>query len=742
VYIERVRPLLALLAPAALVALAAFLAGCGEEDPAGATPEPDAPLLPATASLVGSETCKECHEDRHETWLGTAHAYALREPDGDSVRGRFDGKAIETRYFRATPYKQNGNYYIRVEGRDGRPSGDHRVERVIGRTFEQAYLMAGPKGEWRVLPLCWSIEREEWDVTHHVLDSLVGGEAFPENHDTRHMIFNNGCGQCHATGYDVGHDVATDTYDSSMLEGAVACESCHGPGSVHTAWHREKRPVDDGYAWPARLVHPEDDYDATQVLETCARCHYLHEWRFAIDDDPRVTHHDIAMSRNRDRHGFLADGRLAGLNYHGSVQCQSECYTKGQMSCLHCHDLHGRRPWAMKFRGESDAQCTQCHDGDKYAAKEHTHHDETRCVDCHMPKFLKGVLHFSRDHSIRSPEPELTERYGEKNSPNACSLCHADKGVAWNREWKEKWWGKAPRRIVEDVGLVVRLRRAAEGVSARELADAVARSDSKLFFRTTALAALVKRDGPEVAEGLRAALASGVHDLEQHACEQLAGDPDRAFAEALMGQLESKVRTIRVEAAYALARLGRRGDTPAMRRAYDEAVLMLDRQRQFTPVLERICMLADAVGEAEEFLKHYKSLLRLASWPAGKWPAQAIELRHRHARDLAERGKHRVALEMYGEVRQLAGEDWPLALYIDTADSLAALGGEADARTMWSQALAKIPAGDDLRTIATARLERDPAPLKELAARLERDPVGGQLLRRVRWSLDALSGNR
>jgi hypothetical protein len=739
VYIERVRPLLALLVPASCVALAVFLAGCGDEEPSGDAPAPVKPL-PAAATLVGSETCKECHEDRHETWLGTAHAYALREPDGDSVRGRFDGVAITTPFFRATPYRQGDGYFIRVEGRDGRPSGDHRVVRVVGRTFEQAYLMAGPKGEWRVLPLCWSIDRNEWDVTHRVLDSLVGGgESFPENHDTRHMVFNNGCGQCHATGYDVGHQVADDRYASSMIEGAVACESCHGPGSVHNAWHRKEYPESLEYEWPARLVHPEDDYNATQVVETCGRCHYMHEWRFAIDDDPRVTHHDIAMSRNRDRPGFLADGRLSGLNYHGSVQSQSECYTKGGMSCLHCHDLHGRREWAMKFRGESDAQCTQCHDGYKYAAKEHTHHKETSCVDCHMPKFFKGVLHFSRDHSIRSPEPELTELYGEKNSPNACSLCHADKTVQWNREWKEKWYGKAPRRLVEDVGLVVRLRRAPDGVPAADLAAAVGRADSKLFFRTSALAVLAKRDGPEVAKGVRAALTSGIADLEQHACEELARRPDRAFADELMKKLDSKVRTIRVEAGYALARLGRRGDTPGMRRAYEDALRMLDRQRQFTMVLERICMLADAVGETEAFLERYKSLLLLANWPAGKWPDQAVELRHRHARDLAERGKHRIALEMYGEVRQFAGEEWPPALYIDTADSLAALGGEGDARTMWRQALAKIPEGDDLRIIATARLKRDPAPLRELAERVEKDPVGGQLLRRIRWSLQQMT---
>ena len=59
--------------------------------------------------------------------------------------------------------------------------------------------------------------------------------------DSRTYVFNYGCGQCHATDYDVGHELRDDgqsVYRSTFLEGAVACESCHGPGSIHTAWHR------------------------------------------------------------------------------------------------------------------------------------------------------------------------------------------------------------------------------------------------------------------------------------------------------------------------------------------------------------------------------------------------------------------------------------------------------------------------------------------------------------------------
>ena len=82
--------------PTLLAAIVVWSGGCSDDGDSKASGPSSAPKpMPRTASLVGSETCKECHEDRHETWLGTAHAYALREPDSDSVRGRFDARLQE-----------------------------------------------------------------------------------------------------------------------------------------------------------------------------------------------------------------------------------------------------------------------------------------------------------------------------------------------------------------------------------------------------------------------------------------------------------------------------------------------------------------------------------------------------------------------------------------------------------------------------------------------------------------------
>jgi len=560
----------ALFVLALLSGAAALWSACSEQAP----PAPVA--LPQKAGFVGSERCKQCHEERHETWLKTAHAYALRDPTPAVIEGAFDGKTLESEYFRATPYRKDGRYFVRIKGKDGRPDGDHEITRVIGRSFEQAYLTTDESGRWLVMPICWSRERREWDFTHEVLQDIAGHvDLIAPDYDTRRHVFNHGCGQCHATDYDVGHDPDTDTLHSTFLEGAVACESCHGPGSVHESWH-EKEKGEDNYEWPARLVHPKKDLSAREVLDSCGRCHYTHEWYYAIDADPRVGHEQIAVSLNRDTKGFFLDGRVGGLLYHGTTQSQSPCFLKGDMSCLSCHRMHGGKKWAMKWDGRSNKQCTQCHDADQHG-EEHTHHPETiACVDCHMPRFLTGALHFLRDHSIRAPDPSLTAKYGKQNAPNACNQCHIDKDVAWASEWRLKWWGEGDPVRHKDTDLVARLRQDAAKVPTAELIATVDGAERRTFVRLTALAELVasRLREPAARTSLRGLLEQDDVELLQHACLAQAIVFDPGAAPALMRLLDHPVRTVRVTAGAALLLAGWRGGhgiDDAMKRVYKDA---------------------------------------------------------------------------------------------------------------------------------------------------------------------------
>jgi hypothetical protein len=726
---------------------AALWASCGGEEPRLAP-------LPERAGFIGSEGCQACHEERHATWLKTAHAYSLRKPLPGIVAGSFDGKPVDTPYFTVTPHEKDGRYFFRVEGKDGRPDGDHEVTRVVGRSFEQAYLTTDPTGRWRVMPLCWSLERKEWDLTHRVLEDIAGhAGAVPEDYDSRSHVFNDGCGQCHATDYDVGHDPETNRMDSTFIEGAVSCESCHGPGSVHRQWHADERDDDEGYVWPARLVHPKKDLDAHGVLESCGRCHYAHEWVYAIDDDPRVGYDDIALGLNQDQEGFYADGRLTGLNYHGSTQSQSACFLKGDMSCISCHRMHGGKRWAMKWDGRSNKQCTQCHDAEKHG-EAHTHHDETvACVDCHMPKFLKGALHFLRDHAIRAPDPALTEKFGADQSPNACNQCHADKSATWAREWRDTWWGPADPAMARDVDLIVRLRRGERGVSTEELVDAVERATSGIFFRLTALTRIIRhrRDEAQTRDLLVRLLMQDNVELLQHVCLALTVKPDASAVQLLLRLLGHESRVVRVLAGHALVRSGWRGGhgaDEAMARVFQDARDRLVRQRHRVSALEQIALIADAVGTPAEADAYYGQVQRSNASRPGEWRPATLELVHRKARREAEAGRHEEALRLYALVADAGGERGVAPLVrVDIADSLAALGRTVEASAGWRAVLSARGVHGVESAIARARLEgvagrADSArqSLLEREKALAVSPAGGELLRRVRWSLRALGG--
>jgi hypothetical protein len=78
------------------------------------------------------------------------------------------------------------------------------------------------------------------------------------------------------------------------------------------------------------------------------------------------------------------------------------------------------------------------------AMRHHSHHppesEASRCVSCHMPRITDALLFRARYHQIDDiPDPEMTKRFGQEESPNACLLCHADKTAEWVGQQLSAW---------------------------------------------------------------------------------------------------------------------------------------------------------------------------------------------------------------------------------------------------------------------------------------------------------------
>jgi predicted CXXCH cytochrome family protein len=150
------------------------------------------------------------------------------------------------------------------------------------------------------------------------------------------------------------------------------------------------------------------------------------------------------------RGAFFKDGRFRQTTFMVEALERSQCFRKGQASCGSCHNPHVHNepsnPTSLKFQDQPDLMCTGCHSQfrDSFRATAHTHHpsntEASRCVSCHMPRVMDAVLFRARSHQIDDiPNAATTLRFGQKESPNACLLCHAEQTPQWVQSQLQAW---------------------------------------------------------------------------------------------------------------------------------------------------------------------------------------------------------------------------------------------------------------------------------------------------------------
>jgi hypothetical protein len=57
-----------------------------------------------------------------------------------------------------------------------------------------------------------------------------------------------------------------------------------------------------------------------------------------------------------------------------------------------------------------------------------------------MPKIMNSLLFLARSHQIDDkPDAAMTARFGQRESPNACLICHAERNTEWIAEQLRSW---------------------------------------------------------------------------------------------------------------------------------------------------------------------------------------------------------------------------------------------------------------------------------------------------------------
>jgi tetratricopeptide (TPR) repeat protein len=277
----------------------------------------------------------------------------------------------------------------------------------------------------------------------------------------REQTWNYQCAECHSTDLQKNYDLKTDSYQTTWSEINVACEACHGPGSVHISWAEQLKqdPALSSADNKGLLIDLSDGDEASWLInaktgkpyrskprktdsqiEVCARCHSR---RGQIWDDyeygkPLGNTHRLSLL---DEHLYFPDGQIKDEVYVYGSFIQSRMYRAG-VSCNDCHEPH-----SLKLRAQGNDLCGQCHTPKQYDSPSHHYHKNdtpgAACINCHMPKRNYMIIDARADHSMRIPRPDLSLRLG---TPDACTGCHTGRSADWAAKVVNDWYPNSQYR--------------------------------------------------------------------------------------------------------------------------------------------------------------------------------------------------------------------------------------------------------------------------------------------------------
>ncbi len=584
-------------------------------------PAPPPPLPPVLAQgYAGRATCESCHRE-------TAHAW------GESPHGRH---AVAR----------------------GTPLGG--ADLAVGSVWMQAYLKRDAEGWHRILPQCLDLRETRWRPVTEVLEAIAGPrgdrpamtEAMVAGRD-----FDTQCAGCHTSGPSVAIDLVSGRLRSGWRDAAIDCEACHGPGLAHAeSWRR----LD---AEPVHMPRLES-LPAAQAVALCARCHGgpPAAGDFGLADAV----HFVGSLQTDARQ--TPDGTSLGQGYQYAAFSRSPCYTRGGLTCTGCHDPHGpgRRPFA-----HADALCTRCHED--HAARAHHHHPPAsagaRCVACHMPQLLDGVMAHQRDHRIGSPLPHGAA------VRDACTACHADRDKAWAVRAYAGWWGE-PDAATHQAVVALALAEERAGAGREDLAAAQIHPDPWIRARAG-----------ELLGDLGRLLQDPVAEVRLHGLVLAARAPDALrWLEVARGDAHPRIR------GQALALLGERGGlgedlTPEQR---EDLGVFVRQVRGAAGARLRLAAAEVAAGRCEAAVEHLTQALGVEPDRTEGWALLIQAYERLHDGDAVRLATVRWA-EAHG--RALArGRLAPAAFQAAVAAEIT--GGRADlARVMLQAALERLAPG-------------------------------------------------
>jgi predicted CXXCH cytochrome family protein len=568
---------------AALSALA--LAGCDRGDAPRVSQPPGGDavygtLEPAELHYVGLAACGECHAAETAAWTGSHHDLAMAPADDRTVLGDFNDTTFEHGGVESRFYRRDGRFIVHTDGANGELA-EFELKWTFGWDPLQQYLVEFPDGRLQALAVAWDARPPEAGGQRWF--HVYGDEIIPagdELHWTKPaQNWNYMCADCHSTGYEKNYVSGSNTFASTWSDVNVACEACHGPGSVHVARARDGR-LAEGHGFPLSFAQPGrqrvllegattvsivgTDSGAMQV-EACGRCH-ARRAPLAANYRHGAPLLDTYLPALLSESLYFPDGQILDEVFEYGSFRQSKMYQAGVV-CTDCHEPH-----SLQLRADGDAVCAQCHLPGHYAASGHSHHEpgpeSPGCIDCHMPARNYMVVDPRRDHSFRVPRPDLSVELGVTN---ACASCHADQPDEWSAVAVRGWLGRDARGM-QNYARAFAAARAGRIAAADPLRRIVADGGQPAIVRATALDLLQGYPGPQSLELAAQSLADPDPAVRSAALGLLGAASLEQRLELAGGLWGDPVLGVRIEAARLLAGLDPRGLDDLARRQFAAAL--------------------------------------------------------------------------------------------------------------------------------------------------------------------------
>jgi Cytochrome c554 and c-prime len=365
-------------------------------------PEPVFPLTPVASSpylntgpeahYVGSETCRSCHPDRHESFRRTGMGRSMatvdlaREP-ADAV---YDYAPSKRCYQVA---RKDGQLWHRELLLDVSPEvvlSEYPLKYVVGSGRHSLTYLCEVDGFLVESPATWYTSRKDWDMSP--------GYKGPDQIGFERAV-GEGCLNCHAGRAEA---VGGSLHKMKVIEAAIGCERCHGPGSLHAERHRDRgrpapvrREADLTIVNPARL--PRDLAESI-----CQQCH-LRPTAVVVARGRSASEFRPGLPLSDFLHAYQVESENSSMTVVGHVEQMhlSRCYQRSdRLTCLTCHDPHGE-PRAEERVDYYRSACQGCHQPEHCKvsdARRKKESPENDCVQCHMPRSPTEIPHLAFTH--------------------------------------------------------------------------------------------------------------------------------------------------------------------------------------------------------------------------------------------------------------------------------------------------------------------------------------------------------